>query len=67
MFRCYVIAAIAGYGMSVLPFLITMEMLPTEKKTLISMMINFPFVIGTLIINVQFDIIKGCPTNVPMF
>ena len=46
MFRCYVIAAIAGYGMFVLPFLITVEMLPTEKKTLISMMINFPFVIG---------------------
>ena len=40
------IAAIAGYGMFVLPFLITVELLPTEKKTLISMMINFPFVIG---------------------
>ena len=40
------IAAIAGYGMFVLPFLITVELLPTEKKTFISMMINFPFVIG---------------------
>ena len=32
--------------MFVLPFLITVELLPTEKKTFISMMINFPFVIG---------------------
>lgn len=43
---CYVIGTIAGYGMFVLPFLITVELLPTEKKTFISMMINFPFVIG---------------------
>ena len=39
-------ASIAGYGMFVLPFLITVELLPTEKKTFVSMMINFPFVIG---------------------
>ena len=32
--------------MFVLPFLITVELLPSEKKTLVSMMINFPFVIG---------------------
>lgn len=32
--------------MFVLPFLITVELLPTEKKTFVSMMINFPFVIG---------------------
>ena len=40
------IASIAGYGMFVLPFLITVELLPSEKKTFVSMMINFPFVIG---------------------
>ena len=32
--------------MFVLPFLITVELLPSEKKTFVSMMINFPFVIG---------------------
>ena len=46
LFSCYVIASIAGYGMFVLPFLITVELLPSEKKTFVSMMINFPFVIG---------------------
>ena len=46
IFRCYIIASIAGYGMFVLPFLITVELLPSEKKTFVSMMINFPFVIG---------------------
>ena len=44
--RCYIVASISGYGMFVLPFLITVELLPPEKKTLVSMMINFPFVIG---------------------
>ena len=39
-------ASISGYGMFVCPFLLTVELLPAEKKTLISMMINFPFVIG---------------------
>ena len=43
---CYVVASIAGYGMFVCPFLLTVELLPVEKKTFISMMTNFPFVIG---------------------
>ena len=43
---CYVVASIAGYGMFVCPFLLTVELLPAEKKTFISMMTNFPFVIG---------------------
>ena len=43
---CYVVAAIAGYGMFVLPFLLTVELLPGEHKTAVSMMINFPFVLG---------------------
>ena len=40
------LASISGYGMFVCPFLLTVELLPAEKKTFISMMINFPFVIG---------------------
>ena len=43
---CYVVASIAGYGMFVCPFLLTVELLPPDKKTFISMMTNFPFVIG---------------------
>ena len=46
MFSSYVVASISGYGMFVCPFLLTVELLPAEKKTFISMMINFPFVIG---------------------
>ena len=40
------LASISGYGMFVCPFLLTVELLPAEKKTFISMMTNFPFVIG---------------------
>jgi len=43
---CYVVAAIAGYGTYVAPFLMTVEIMENDKKTLLSMMVNFPFVIG---------------------
>lgn len=43
---CYVVAAIAGYGTYVAPFLMTVEIMGNDKKTLLSMMVNFPFVIG---------------------
>ena len=46
MSRCYVLAAIAGYGTYVAPFLMTVELMPNDKKTMLSMMVNFPFVIG---------------------
>lgn len=43
---CYVVAAIAGYGTYVAPFLMTVEIMGNDKKTMLSMMVNFPFVIG---------------------
>jgi len=43
---CYVVAAIAGYGTYVAPFLMTVELMGNDKKTMLSMMVNFPFVIG---------------------
>ena len=46
LYSCYVVAAIAGYGTYVAPFLMTVEIMGNDKKTLLSMMVNFPFVIG---------------------
>jgi len=42
----YVLTTIAGYGIYVIPFVLSVELVSADKKVLASMIINYPFVIG---------------------